>query len=112
MIIRHENFTNLIWSDIEKGYFIPNNKQIDDEVTKIIQQKGKNEDVLMELKIMGFQENCKIIYPDSKELSAPLEYYFDFTDACNLKCTHCYNKEQLNSNTMTEEQIEYIIKDM
>ena len=112
MIIRHENFTNLIWSDIEKGYFIPNNKQIDDEVTKIIQQKGKNEDVLMELKIMGFQENCKIIYPDSKELSAPLEYYFDFTDACNLKCIHCYNKEQLNSNTMTEEQIEYIIKDM
>ena len=34
MIIRHEKFINLIWSDIDKGYFIPNNEKINEEVNK------------------------------------------------------------------------------
>ncbi len=61
---------------------------------------------------MGLQDNLREIFSENKNLSVPLEYYFDYTDACNLQCTHCYNRDYLNSNTMTEEQIEYIIKDM
>jgi len=69
--------------------------------------------IQIELENMGFDESCKIINTDKKQdLSSPLEYYFDFTYACNLNCTHCYNRDFLNSATMTEEQIEYIIKDM
>lgn len=113
MVIRHEKFSNLIWSDKDKGYFIPNNKQIDDEVNKIIKQEDiVDEEILNEMKKMGLDDNVKEVYSDNDELSTPLEYYFDFTDACNLQCKHCYNREQLNSNTMTKEQIKYVIKDM
>ena len=114
MFVRRERFGNLIWSDKDKAYFIANNKGIDKQVDRIIQGIKKDLDVLEELKKMGLRENEKVreIYSDNVNISAPLEYYFDFTDACNLHCEHCYNRERLNSNTMEEDQIEYIIKDM
>lgn len=112
MLIRHENFTKLIWSDKDKGYFIPNNKEVSDEVEKVIKSISQNQDIIEEMKQMGLKEDFREIHTEGDYLSAPLEYYFDYTDACNLKCSHCYNREQLNSNTMTEEQIEYVINDM
>ncbi len=115
MVIRHEKFTNLIWSNIDKGYFIPNSEKINDEIDKIISLKNENnenQEILNELKQMGLKDNVRVIDSENESLSAPLEYYFDYTDACNLQCTHCYNRDYLNSNTMTEKQIEYIIDDM
>lgn len=114
MLIRHENFGNLIWSDKDKAYFIAKNKEIDREIEKSLKGIDRNPEVIEELKEMGLKEDEKIreISSSNKRISAPLEYYFDFTDACNLHCKHCYNRERLNSNTMSEEQIEYIIKDM
>lgn len=47
-----------------------------------------------------------------KQLSVPLEYYFDFTSKCNLKCLHCYNKNNISSITMPNNEIKRIIKDM
>ncbi len=114
MVIRHEKSANLIWSNRDKGYFIANNKSIDKDVSNIIRMKDGNVEIKKELEQMGLEDGVRQINANKNttELSCPLEYYFDFTDACNLKCTHCYNREQLNNNTMTEEQIEYIIKDM
>lgn len=112
MVIRYENFVNLIWSDIEKGYFIPNNEETNKEVEKIIRLGIGNKEVKAELEQMGLNNNLKEICTNNLNLSAPLEYYFDYTDACNLRCSHCYNRECLNRNTMTEKQIEDIIKDM
>ena len=80
MVIRHEKFTNLIWSNIDKGYFIPNSEKINDEVDKIISRKsGNNENkkILNELKQMGLQDNVRVIDSENESLSAPLEYYFD-----------------------------------
>lgn len=114
MVVRHENSLNLIWSNRDKGYFIANDGNIDKEVSNIIRSGNGNLEVKKELEQMGLEDGLKEIHTqkNTNGLNCPLEYYFDYTDACNLKCTHCYNREQLNNNTMTEEQIEYIIKDM
>lgn len=116
LTVRDENFGKLIWSDREKAYFIANTKEIDDETEKCFQGIGQKQEILQELKKMGLEGNKKVreIYYSSncKILNAPLEYYFDYTDVCNLQCKHCYNRKRLNTNTMSEEQIEYIIKDM
>ena len=113
MIIRHENFGNLIWSDSDKGYFIPINEEIDKKVNKILKEQNKDIEILEELEKMGWKNGVKKIESNNKSgLSAPLEYYYDYTNACNLKCAHCYNREYLNCDTMSEEEIEYIIKDM
>lgn len=122
MLIRKEFFGNLIWSDYDKCYYVALNKDIDLYVTNIIDKKidinkkGNDLDiqnvVLSDLIKMGYNEHVRIIDPKSDVLSAPLEYYYDYTDACNLKCQHCYNRKQLNHNTMTKEQIEYVIMDM
>ena len=112
MVIRHEYFGNLIWSNREKSYFIPKNEKIDHEVDKILKEKDGQNDILEELKAMGMKDGVREIKTNNKHLSAPLDYYFDYTNACNLKCAHCYNREYLNCDTMSEEQIEYVIKDM
>ena len=112
MVIRHEKFSNLIWSDKDKGYFISNDEETDNEVNKILKEKQGNKEIVQELENMGMDKNTIEIFPNTEYLSAPLEYYFDYTSACNLKCAHCYNRDILNSDTMSEEQIEYIIDDM
>ena len=35
-----------------------------------------------------------------------------FTNVCNLRCVHCYNRENMNTQTMSIEKIEKIITDM
>ena len=112
MVIRHEYFGNLIWSDTNKCYFICADRDTDKQLEKFLQGEKQSVDFLEELKELGFNQNLREIISDNDNLSAPLDYYFDFTDACNLKCTHCYNREILNNNTMTEEQIVHVIKDM
>lgn len=78
-------------------------------MNKLIQSEEGNREILVELEEMGLRDNLKEIYTVNKDLSSPLEYYFDYTNACNLKCNHCYNKEYLNCDTMTDEQIENVI---
>lgn len=113
MIVRREYFGNLIWSDNDKGYFIPINKNIDNKVSRILENNDGEFEIIDELNKMGMENGVKELKSTNKDgLSAPLEYYFDYTNACNLKCTHCYNREYLNCDTMTEEQIEYVINDM
>lgn len=113
MLVRKEYFGNLIWSDKDKCYFIPINNEIDDEVVKIINNCPGKEDVLKELEEMGLRNGVRYIESNnSNSLSAPLECYFDYTNACNLRCSHCYNREYINFSTMDENEIEYVIKDL
>lgn len=111
MLIRKECFGNLIWSDTEKRYFVVKNNENDLE--RILNKaKNINEEMYKELVLMGLDDNLRILEPNSSVLSAPLEYYYDYTNACNLQCSHCYNRDFLNCDTMNEEQIEYVIRDM
>lgn len=48
----------------------------------------------------------------SRQLFAPLEYYFDFSNKCNLRCPHCYNSKHLGKITMPEESVSAIIDEM
>ena len=65
-----------------------------------------------ELIQMGCLEGIRELTPNTDSLSVPLEYYFDFTSICDLKCNHCYNKDHICSDTIPNEKIEQIIKDM
>lgn len=113
IIIRHENIGTLIWSKKYKCYFIAKDKKYEEEIQAVL-KKTKNEGkVYEELEKMGINGKKKEIFSDNEhELMAPLEYYFDFTNVCNLKCSHCYNRKNMNSTTMNKAQIEKIITDM
>ena len=74
----------------------------------------KETEVSKELIELGLNEGIREIdmRDGDKQLSVPLEYYFDFTSKCNLKCLHCYNKDNISSITMPNNEIKRIIKDM
>lgn len=113
VIIRHENMGTLIWSKKYKCYFIAKDKKYEKEIKEVL-VKIKNEGkVYDELKKIGIEGKIKEIFSGNTQgLMAPLEYYFDFTNVCNLKCSHCYNRKNMNSTTMNKNQIEKIITDM
>ena len=113
-IIRYEAKDIIIWSSKEKAYFCAKTPEDNKEIYNVLSGKitsGKIYDELMEIDAINGER--KEIKSDSKQrLMAPLEYYFDFTNVCNLKCSHCYNRNNMNTKTMTQEQIERIIADM
>lgn len=113
MLVRREYFGNLIWSDTDKCYFVPINKEIDEQVNKIINDGPGEAEVIKELEEMGLRNGVRYIESNnSNSLSAPLECYFDYTNACNLRCSHCYNREFINFATMDEDEIDYVIQDL
>lgn len=113
-IIRYEANDIIVWSKKEKSYFCSKVPEDNIEIDKVLKGNITFGKIYDELKEIGaISNNRKIIKSDSKNrLAAPLEYYFDFTNVCNLKCSHCYNRENMNTKTMTPEQIEKIIIDM
>ena len=113
MVIRHESIGTVIWSNKYKCYFITNDKENEKEINEIFKNGKKEGKIYNELVKMGLNGKIKEIFSDNKDgIMAPLEYYFDFTNVCNLKCSHCYNRKNMNTVTMSSEQIEKIIKDM
>lgn len=113
-IIRYETDGILIWSQKEKAYFCSKLKEDNEKVDQVLNGIITTGDIYEEMnKIGATSKNKKIIKTQSKEkLMAPLEYYFDFTNVCNLKCSHCYNRQNMNTHTMTVHQIKKIIYDM
>lgn len=113
VIIRHENDKIIIWSKEYKAYFCAKDSKYNKEIRDILSGKLNEGKVYDELvKIGALKKRREIISKNKYGIMAPLEYYFDFTNVCNLKCSHCYNRENMNSKTMSEEQIEKIIIDM
>lgn len=110
--IRYEKMGIIIWSDVEKKYFFTNDKNIIDK-TRLLCRKIKDENVIdtkddlnQELIRLGILSGVRELECSTEYLSAPLEYYFDFTSKCNLKCTHCYNKEHICNDTIPNNKIE------
>jgi len=118
LTIRHESFGPLIFSEKLKKYLLVENPIYQKELLRILNTKQPenrdhiNQEFLSELKAIGLEEGFRSIYSTNQDLMAPLEYYFDFTDRCNLRCSHCYNKDYLGQTTMPNEKIRSIIKDM
>lgn len=113
-IIRYEARDIIIWSKKKKAYFCSKAVEDNIEIDKVLKGDITSGKIYEELKEVGaISKNRKEIKSNSKNrLMAPLEYYFDFTNVCNLRCSHCYNRENMNTRTMTTAQIERIIVDM
>lgn len=120
-VVRHEDFGYLIWSPELDSYFLVN-KEVEDSLNLILHRKktgetdifrGIDNSFAQELKSMGFQEDVKEINNSLEDkLSAPLEVYYDFTFACNLKCSYCYNFYEDRQTTMSNENIEKVLTEM
>ena len=66
MVIRHEYFGNLIWSDTNKCYFICADRDTDKQLEKFLQGEKQSVDFLEELKELGLTDsqiaNNKTLY--------------------------------------------------
>lgn len=117
LTVRYENNCMLVYSFKKKKYYFTTDRNIIGDCKKIFSGNVLNDvnrELLNELIDMGLDEGVReISYLDSNNyLSAPLEYYFDFTSKCNLQCNHCYNRDNICSTTMSNEQIVKVITDM
>lgn len=113
VVIRYENNQVILWSKKEKAYFCARNEKDNNEVKSVLMGNIDKGQIYEELKKIGALAKRREIFSQNKDsLMAPLEYYFDFTNVCNLKCSHCYNRENMNMCTMADENIKNIITDM
>lgn len=117
--IRRENIGIVLYSYNKKSYYLIQDVDDVDCIMKYLRTGDKKiikDKLRAELDELDFfSEEKRVVnnlntheYP----IGAPLEYYFDFTNKCNLRCTHCYNREYLGSTTMNYDKIKSIIKDM
>lgn len=118
LTVRYEKIGILIYSDKMKNYYFSDDKEIISKCKETFKKINKNEiidtgcPINKELIKLGCLDGIRELTSYTDYLSAPLEYYFDFTSICDLKCTHCYNKEHICNDTIPNEKIEEIIKDM
>ena len=114
VLIRYEKDNIIIWSNKKRAYFTAKSKADNNEIDKVLKGEITEGKIYDELNNIGAVKGKKrVLYSTvDNNLMAPLEYYFDFTNLCNLQCTHCYNRENMNTNTLTQEQIIEVIDDM
>lgn len=114
VVIRYENNNIIIWSNKYKAYYVAKKPDYNKEVYDVLNGKISEGKIYEELKEIGAVGGTRREIQSSNRngLMAPLEYYFDFTNVCNLRCVHCYNRENMNTQTMSEEEIRRIITDM
>ena len=121
VVIRKENFGLLIWSPKHDSYFIPDEialAQIPNIVQSVKEEDNAWKDrfdsnLVSDLTSMGLDRNVRFI-DNSLEgrLSAPLDVYCDYTNACNLRCPYCYNKNVDRNITMPEDKIIRVLTQM
>ena len=118
LTVRYEKQGILIYSYKLKNYYFSEDLNTINKCKEIFSKIKNNElidtsdELSQELIKLGCLDGVREINAQTDFLSAPLEYYFDFTSVCNLKCKHCYNKEHICNDTMSNEKIKHIIKDM
>ena len=123
IVLRHEKDDLIIWSNKTKAYYIVSDKQDEAQMLEMIEtgecssdkpNNQNNQKLFDELKQIGAIGGTRrdIYSKADNRLMSPLEYYFDYTNVCNLQCTHCYNRNNMNSDTLEDDQIVRIIKDM
>ena len=121
-VIRFENLGGIIWSPRFKRYYFLEQKISDELYEKIVNRGMKISEALNDMSQLkekfydiGVDDDARIIVNKNKTnrpLYAPLEYYFDYTNKCNLRCKDCYNKKHLGQTTMELDNIANIIKEM
>lgn len=113
-VIRYESKDIIIWSNKYKAYYTARETDYNKEIHDVLKGKVLEGKIYEELKEIGAVGGIKreIQSTNKNGLMAPLEYYFDFTNVCNLRCSHCYNRENMNTQTMDDREIEKIITDM
>lgn len=113
-VIRYESKDIIIQSNKYKAYYTARETDYNKEIHDVLKGKVLEGIIYEELKEIGAVGGIKreIQSTNKNGLMAPLEYYFDFTNVCNLRCSHCYNRENMNTQTMDDRKIEKIITDM
>ena len=113
VLIRYEYNRIIIWSNKFKSYFCTTNDKNENDLRKFLDGYRVSENFERQCKEIGLDGKRRELHSQNKlGLMSPLEYYFDFTTACNLRCRHCYNRFKLGHTTMSKEQIKDIITDM
>lgn len=105
-VIRFENLGGIIWSPRFKRYYFLEQKISDELYEKIVNRGMKISEALNDMSQLkekfydiGVDDDARIIVNKNKTnrpLYAPLEYYFDYTNKCNLRCKDCYNKKHFS----------------
>ena len=119
--LRKEKEEYILYSPKMRAY-IKLKEEIIDEIFKIMKNESNRKDIINTLdrenqEIMhdiGLDCFSEIEYFDfsKNDIQIPLEVYFDYTTVCNMRCQHCYNRENLNQYTMQEDMIKKIFADM
>lgn len=109
--IRLESYGIIIYVPDELSYFRVN----DEALASLIRNqnfdeiKNKYND---EYKLLRIGKN-NVRYVDNmnfdSDIFVPLEIYFDYTSKCNMQCTYCYNRENLNNCTMPQEDVKRLM---
>lgn len=121
-IIRIENIGVLIWNPFHKCYYMASPSVSKELISLYDCGNTMNYPIVYMNNISGISatdiellESARVIDNRNKSrrpLFAPLEYYFDYTNNCNLNCSGCYNKEYINSSSMPASDISQIISEM
>ena len=122
IIIRHESFGPLIWSHQTKNYYI-----LDDNYWDCVDFNWNSSNLgidqthplFPDLIWLGMDHGLEIIdHNSSHVLSAPLEFYFDYTWLCNLakaRCgleSFCYTAEFLGPTTMDTQDVTSVMNQL
>ncbi len=122
VIIRKENLGKFLYSLKDRCYLSPSaacEKALDIVYENISNGKSWSEGIEERFKAefseIGIDNNARLVDNSGftkRKLFAPLEYYFDYTNACNLRCPHCYNQKHLGWVTMEPGHVRNIISEM
>lgn len=122
-VIRHEHLGLLIWSPKLDSYFL-SDKDVETVIKQVLfRKKAKAEsrelfedvpqDLTDDLITIGFGGAVREISNSLEHrLSSPLDVYFDYTQACNLRCGYCYNFGVDRTVTMPNDKIEKVFIEM
>ncbi len=122
-IVRKENFGMLIWSPMLDAYFLPDDDVYED-VESIIEsistssftdnfKESFDKTLIEDIIEIGVNSGIKVIDNSlTNRLSAPLDVYFDYTHACNLQCSYCYNVNVDRNVTMSNDKIIQVLSEM
>jgi radical SAM protein with 4Fe4S-binding SPASM domain len=103
-------------------YLYPSAEWVHEEIGKLVEQDSYGRDSVndtleSDLEDIGFWDSHRVVdQPLDNRVSVPLDLYFDYTFACNLKCPFCYNKDDIdtpdNAITMSDEKVQQVLENM
>lgn len=122
VVVRSEHFGYLLWSKPLDTYLYPSAEWIHNEIGRLVNEPSYGRESVddrleAELDEIGFWNSHRVVRKSLEErVSVPLDLYFDYTFACNLKCPFCYNKDDIdtpdNADTMAEDRVQEVLQSM